>query len=362
MGKYKALNSELAVLTKNIDAMSKNKSEKGLVAELFDCDDESLSFEDEVVTKFKAFMVIVKDEPVVGKDDARSDYTYVDLYYVEDQRKKLLSGRRKRKETISSKVNESPSKTIPEIASNFESKCENQELLHPLPNLSRATPIGTSNNVIPLVVLNQTTTVPEKAKKVVDKELVVKIVKKNDQTKSTFIPDPILVKKADSSTKQLLHTLMEEVKRLKEQIKPPSDNFATVSQTGSSKSAKGKQNTWFGPCKHCVFRNHLLEDCYNKPKRSTYQSTDHLTKEHLEQVVVKKTLAKLKAQSSHASSLRKAPKIPKPFILCKYCEFNDHHSIEYEYYPGCDICGSIAPTTDCFKKTSSNNKKPRIAN
>ncbi|GKC46518.1 hypothetical protein Tco_1064240 [Tanacetum coccineum] len=130
---------------------------------------------------------------------------------------------------------------------------------------------------------------------------------------------------SDSSTKQLILTLMEEVKGLKEQIKPPSENSTSVSQTGSSKSAKGKQKTWFGPCKRCGFRNHFLEDFYNKTK--------------------------------------KAPKIPKPFTLCKYFGFNDHQSNEYEYYPGCDICGSIAhETTDCTKKTSSINKKPRIAN
>ncbi|GJS76119.1 retrovirus-related pol polyprotein from transposon TNT 1-94 [Tanacetum coccineum] len=61
------------------------------------------------------------------------------------------------------------------------------------------------------------------------------------QTKSPSVPGPSLVKKADSSTKQLLLTLMEEVKGLKEQIKPPSD--ASISQTGSSKSAKGSMNT-----------------------------------------------------------------------------------------------------------------------
>ncbi|GJR36347.1 hypothetical protein Tco_1212031 [Tanacetum coccineum] len=156
---------------------------------------------------------------------------------------------------------------------------------------------------------------------------------------------------------------MEEVKGLKKQIKPPSDNSTSVSQTGSSKSSKSKQKTWFGPCKQCGFRNYLLEDCYNKSKCSTCQSTDHRTKEYPEQVVVKKTLTKLKAQSCQASSSKKAPKIPKPFIPCKYCLFNDHHYDECEYYHGCDICGSIAhETTNRAKKTSSNNRILRIAN
>ena len=100
-----------------------------------------------------------------------------------------------------------------------------------------------------------------------------------------------------------------------------------------------------------------------KPKCSTCGSTDHLTKEHLEQVIFKKTLAKLKAQSFQGSSSRKALMIPKPFMDCKYCGFNDHHSDECEYYPRCNICGSIAhEPSDYHKEILPNNKKPRIAN
>ncbi|GKC19173.1 hypothetical protein Tco_1021323 [Tanacetum coccineum] len=81
-------------------------------------DEESLSSGDEGTTTVKAFMAITEDEPIVGKIDARSgqwvkitmkkvqrlltmddsderkhvlDYTKVDLHYVEDQRKNLLS-------------------------------------------------------------------------------------------------------------------------------------------------------------------------------------------------------------------------------------------------------------------------------
>ncbi|GJZ00758.1 retrovirus-related pol polyprotein from transposon TNT 1-94 [Tanacetum coccineum] len=127
-GKYKGLKAEMAVLTKRIDDMTKGKSkkgkkdkeksEKGLLAESFDWDDESVSSDDEGSTKIRAFMAIAEDEPSVGKVDARSgqwvditmkkvhrllsmtdgderkhvlDYTHVDLHYVEDQRKNLVS-------------------------------------------------------------------------------------------------------------------------------------------------------------------------------------------------------------------------------------------------------------------------------
>ncbi|GKE10191.1 hypothetical protein Tco_1413742, partial [Tanacetum coccineum] len=68
-----------------------NADEKGLVAVSFDWYEESLSSEDEGDTTVKSFMAIAEDEPIVGKTDVRSDYTNVDLHYVEDWRKNLLS-------------------------------------------------------------------------------------------------------------------------------------------------------------------------------------------------------------------------------------------------------------------------------
>ncbi|GJR50477.1 retrovirus-related pol polyprotein from transposon TNT 1-94 [Tanacetum coccineum] len=346
-GKYKGLKAEISILSKKIDGMSKGKTKKGLVAESFNWDNESVSSEDEGTTIVKAFMAIVEDEPSIGKVAARSgqwveiimkkvqrllsmtdgderkhvlDYTHVDLHYVEDQRKNLLSKfnflnqelslcksefcdlkntkalnsslqneiarlnleNESLKDDISDleKVidkwtsNKSPSETAPEITFDSESECDNQEPLPLLPELSGAEPIGTLEDVITLADLTQTSSVSKKTKKVPDKESLVKAIKKKDQTKSPSVPDPSTIKKTDSSTKKLLLTLMEE-----------------------------------------------------------------------------------------ESSLRKAPKAPKPFIQCKYCVFNDHHADECEYYPGCDICGSIAhETANCVKKSSSNNRKPRIAN
>nr|GEV70195.1 hypothetical protein [Tanacetum cinerariifolium] len=56
------------VLTKKIDAINKGKNEKGLVAESFNKDEESVSFDDEGVTTFKALMVVA-DELSVGRVD-----------------------------------------------------------------------------------------------------------------------------------------------------------------------------------------------------------------------------------------------------------------------------------------------------
>ncbi|GKC73835.1 hypothetical protein Tco_1119718 [Tanacetum coccineum] len=58
--------------SQNSGKKEKEKSEKGLLAESFDWDDESVSSDDEGSTKIRAFMDIAEDEPSVVKADARS--------------------------------------------------------------------------------------------------------------------------------------------------------------------------------------------------------------------------------------------------------------------------------------------------
>ncbi|GJV09194.1 hypothetical protein Tco_1346850 [Tanacetum coccineum] len=392
---------ERALLTNQKRILGKNekgKSEKGLIAKSFDWDEESVSLEDEQTTLIRAFMEIAEDGPSVGKADARSgqwvnitmkkvhrllsmtngderkhvlDYTHVDLHYVVDQKKNLvnkfnllkqelslhkselcnlknilsincslqnevirvnleneslkdeisdlkkaLGGRGKRKEKISSKeviftkADESSSLSIPEITSDSESECETQE---PLPKLKGVAPAGTSDSLISLsdLTLNMAdltldTSVPKKTRPTSVKVSPAYVIKRKTENKLPAVPKSCSNKKADSFTKQLLLTLMEQC--------------------------------------------------------STCGSTDHLTKEHLEHAAVKKNLIKLKAQSPLNPTPKKAPMIPKPFKDCKYYGFNDHHSNNCEYYPGCKVCGSVAhEPTDCHKK-HPNSKRPRIAN
>ncbi|GKF46463.1 hypothetical protein Tco_0136265, partial [Tanacetum coccineum] len=66
--------------------MSKGKSEKGLVAESFDWDEEYVSFKDEGVTRVQRLLSMTDGE----KRKHVLDYTHVDLHYVEDQKKNLL--------------------------------------------------------------------------------------------------------------------------------------------------------------------------------------------------------------------------------------------------------------------------------
>nr|GEX57040.1 hypothetical protein [Tanacetum cinerariifolium] len=336
------------------------------------------------------------------------DYTHVDLHYVEDQRKNLvnkfnlleqviylhkslknkvtldqlfseqvpenivkaLGGKGIRKEKISSKevcftkADKSSSVLTPEIISDSESECDSQEPLLPLPKLIGVAPSGTSENLISLsdLTLNMAhltldTPVPKKTRPPV-KVSTAYVIKKTK--KSPIVPIPCSDKKAELSTEQLLLTLMEEVKGLKKQIEIPSSTRPLSSQSSSSNA--NKQKTWFGPYKHCWFKNHLSDNCYSKPKCSTYGSTDHLTKEHLEHAAVKKTLSKLKAQPPLKPSPKRALMILKPFKECKYYGFNDHHFDDCEFYPGCEVCVSIShEPSDCPKK-HPNSRRPRIAN
>ncbi|GJR80014.1 retrovirus-related pol polyprotein from transposon TNT 1-94 [Tanacetum coccineum] len=249
-GKYKGLKAKMVVLTKRIDDLTKRKSEKGknekgknekgLITESFDWDEESISSEDEGTTKIRAFMEIAEDEP--------------------------------------------------------------SEPLPPLPKLIGATPVGTLDSLISLsdLTLNMAdltldTSLPKKTRPTSVKVSPRYVIKRKTENKSLVVSKSYTDKKADSSIKQLLLTLMEEVKGLKKQIETPSGTSPSNSQSSSSKS--NKQKTWFGYYKQCRLRNHLSVDCYSKPKCSTCGSSDQLTKEHLEHVVVKKTLIKLKAQS-----------------------------------------------------------------
>ncbi|GJZ38969.1 ribonuclease H-like domain-containing protein, partial [Tanacetum coccineum] len=87
------LNAEIDDLTKGKSEkgkIDKGKSEKGLIAESFDWDEEYVSSEDEGTTRIRAFMAIAKDEPLVGKADARSGQ-WVDITMKKDQRKNMVN-------------------------------------------------------------------------------------------------------------------------------------------------------------------------------------------------------------------------------------------------------------------------------
>ncbi|GKC28893.1 retrovirus-related pol polyprotein from transposon TNT 1-94, partial [Tanacetum coccineum] len=177
--KYKGLKAEIVILTKKIDAMNKGKSEKVLVAESFDWDEESVSSDDEGVTIFKALMAVA-NKPLVGRDDARSgqwveitmnkvqkllsitdnieikyvlDYTHIDLHYVEDQRKNLLSKYNSLKQDFSScKTELTDLKNTKALNNSFQNEItklslENESLKDEISDLKKVIEKWTSSRV-----------------------------------------------------------------------------------------------------------------------------------------------------------------------------------------------------------------------
>ncbi|GKF42522.1 hypothetical protein Tco_0125864 [Tanacetum coccineum] len=120
--------------------------------------------------------------------------------------------------------------------------------------------------------LTLNTSVPKKTKPTSVKVSPAYVIKKKTENKSPAVPESCSNKKADSSTKQLILTLMEEVKGIKRQIKIPSGTSPSITQ------------------------------------------------------------------------------------------FNDHHSDNYEYYPGCEVCGSVTHEPVDYPKKHSNSRKPWITN
>nr|GFA71655.1 hypothetical protein [Tanacetum cinerariifolium] len=233
--KYKGLKAEIVVLTKKIDAMNKGKSEKGLVAESFDWDEELAFSDDEGMSMVKAFMAIVDEEQLVRRNNARLGQ-WDEITMKKEKLAKQVSlsetrdvlmalGRRvKRKEKISSKEmvfkkpNVSSSETSPEIPSDSESEGNTQTHMSSLPILMEGEPSGiTKGHTFP------------KTKHITDKMAPMTNTQKT-HTKTSL----------DSSTKKLLLTLMQEVKGLKEHIKSHSKTSLPTSQLRSSKFAKGK--------------------------------------------------------------------------------------------------------------------------
>nr|GEV86045.1 hypothetical protein [Tanacetum cinerariifolium] len=267
--KYKGLKAKMAVLTKRIDDFSKGKSEKGkskqersekgLIVESFNWDDDSVSSKDERITKIRAFMAITEDEPS-GKADARSgqwvditmkkvhkllsmtdrderkhvlDYTHVEFYYVEDEKKNLFKKSNVPKQELSlhksklcnlnNNVSINCSLQNKVIRVNLENESLKDDIsklkkepLPPLHKLIGVEPVGTSINLISLADLKSNmakltlnTTRSKKTNQKSNKMSQTYVIKKKTKTKPFVVPKPCTNKKADSSIEKLL-TLMEE--------------------------------------------------------------------------------------------------------------------------------------------------------
>ncbi|GKA89836.1 retrovirus-related pol polyprotein from transposon TNT 1-94 [Tanacetum coccineum] len=281
-GKYKGLKAEMVVLTKRIDDITKGKSEKGkkdkensekgLLAESFDWDDKFVSSDDEGSTKISSFMEIAEDEPSVGKVDTRSGQ-WVDITMkkrikgknwinLENESlkdeiidlKKVIEKWTCSKVTLDQLLSEQVPRNIVKALGGKGRRKEKisskKEPLPPLPKLLGAAPSGTSKSLISLsdLTLNMvdlTLETPEPKKRRPSTKVSPAYVIKKKIEIYHFSSKPCSDKKANSSTEQLLLTLIEEVKGLKRQIEIPSGTHPSSTQPISSKASK--QKTWFRP-------------------------------------------------------------------------------------------------------------------
>ncbi|GJZ93173.1 hypothetical protein Tco_0665238 [Tanacetum coccineum] len=258
-----AVSNPLDTPSIKIDAMNKGKSEKGSIVESFNWDEELVSsmmkgslslkhswlslkmnyllegltlgqtlnssYQNEI-TKLSLENESMKDEisdlkKVIKKcNSSRVTLDQLLTKQLHGNIVRALGEKGRRKEKISSKKvvftksNVSTSETSPETPSDSESKGNTQRPLHSLPKLMGVEPSG-NTKCLSFPKTKQTT------------EKVVPVnVKRKTKTKSAH----------DSPTEKLLLTLIQEVKGLKEQIQTHSKTSLPTSQSGSSRSAKGK--------------------------------------------------------------------------------------------------------------------------
>ncbi|GJY41784.1 hypothetical protein Tco_0429054, partial [Tanacetum coccineum] len=124
-----------------------------------------------------------------------------------DEVSDLKKGRRKEtqspKDVMIVKAKESPTKNSLEYNSDNESLKKNHEPLPPLPKLLGAEPTSISRSPIHVTNLTKTSKISDKTKQATEK---VKIVIKKTQPKPSSVPE----KKLETSTEELLLTLMKE--------------------------------------------------------------------------------------------------------------------------------------------------------
>nr|GEU90945.1 zf-CCHC domain-containing protein/UBN2 domain-containing protein [Tanacetum cinerariifolium] len=275
--------------------------------------------EDEGTTKFKAFMAIAKDEPSVGKSDARSGQ-WVDITMKKTCSKVTLDqllfeqipgnivkplggkGRRKEnksKEVIFTKADISTSESASIIISDLEDDSDNQVPLPPLPKLTGAEPSVASKNLISLSELTANmvdltlNTASKKIKNSSNKVSQTYVIKKKTKPKHPAVQFFWHDKNALPSTEKLLLTLIEE--------------------------------------------------------------------DHTEQTTFQRSSKNLKGQSTSKPTPIRTTKMPKTFSESKYYGSNKHHFDDCEFYPWCEICGSIAhEIVDC-PKNLRNSRKQKVA-
>ncbi|GKD53195.1 retrovirus-related pol polyprotein from transposon TNT 1-94 [Tanacetum coccineum] len=296
---YKKMKAKLALLEASPFTSQTPKSfqpkNQGLVAEIFDWDEEEVS-NDKEVTQVKVQMALADDELTVRKNHARNGelieitmrkvnillsmdedadwqnylkYINIDLKFVEEQRLNLLS-----------KYN----KIVFEL-----NKCRDELLV--LKHAKLDAGASPSSEVMPL------TFQPHSSKERSGLGTVTV-----SETEPTTPSVPTEVKDTEQESKineltKLVQMLIDE-KILKAKAKP------------------------FPPCTHCGFNDHRPDDCRNYPECEIYGSYDHFTSGHNHVIHIKGGVLAESSQSSESSI----------GVKCNTCGSTVHFTIDHNKF------------------------------
>ncbi|GJW49612.1 retrovirus-related pol polyprotein from transposon TNT 1-94 [Tanacetum coccineum] len=267
---------------------------------------------------------------MTGGDERKHvlDYTHVDLHYVDDQRKNLLSKFSSLKQELSLckseliDVNNTKAYNISIQNEITRLNLGNESLKDEVSNLKKVIEKWNSSKVTLYQLL--TKQVPGN---------IVRALGRRGRREETISSKEVVFTKEEKSPSDIVPEVTFDTASecYNQEPLPPFPKLSGAEPIDTLNDAIKK--------KAQTKSSSVLDPCRDKKANSS-------TKQFL--------LTLMKEEGS---------KIPKPFIPYKYCRFNDHHFDKCEYYPGCDICGSIAyELSNCDKKTLPNNRRPRIAN
>ncbi|GJT39286.1 hypothetical protein Tco_0939151 [Tanacetum coccineum] len=383
--KYNKVKAKLALLSSSASAPSSSLGKnKGLIAETYDWDEQEVSADDNEVTKVKALMALTDEERVsVGKESVNNgewlkifiqkvhtllemednndrksflDYLCIDLNYVKEQRKNLLSKHRNlvhelntcKEQLLVLKQAKLDLFTMQHV--NTEILKENQNLRNELKELTSIIEAWLNSS--------------NKVNYCGSKDLVfVKSLVDNSEVSITGSNKPKLSKTEDSTlsihdTGKHLIPLLEKMTgakpvsrpktiksifKLKSTFKAETLKGITINEPSSAIVRVNKSSlaskTNLAPAGK--FKNVKMED--DPPLAIVIKELNELK---LQISKKKSSYSKNKnAQQHHTgqgeSSSRSIPSRPSvSFPSCIHSRYNDHHSNDCLYYPTYEICGS----------------------
>ncbi|GJY30123.1 retrovirus-related pol polyprotein from transposon TNT 1-94, partial [Tanacetum coccineum] len=284
------------------------------------------------------------------------DYTHVDLHYVEDQRKNLVNKFNLLKQEISLHKSElSNLKNTVSINCSLQNEVirvnlENESLKDEIIDLKKVIEKWTCSKVTLDQLLSEQ--VPGN---------IVKALGGKGRRKEKISSKEVVFTKADESSSVLAPEITSDSESEcdSQEPLPPLPKLIGAAPSGTLESLISLSDLTLN------MADLTLDTPVPKTRPSVKVSPVYVIKKKTENKspAIPKYCFDKKADSSTEKLLLTLMEEVKGLkSLLKIVNINDHHSDNYEYYPGCEVCDSAAhEPADCPKK-HPNSKKPRIAN